>query len=247
MNKTCTIISISLSVACFAYMFNNNIYDSCLFGLFAFILSIIGFSLEKRAPYFWNTKFNKVLYFLSRGDKEYNIDCKEYIYTRLSNTEYKFEKIINIYPNCNDLDRIPERFAWSAPSNSAVIEPIISGHEITAVRQQELWTYYSVYFHQTCKKHTSFKTGSVIHNLVDEHGQAVPFLSVTVDHKTKLLVMRVCFEIEKPPEHAVFKIYSAKNPSKEIYSENLEFDHVIKGFSRTVDFPRQNGKYTIIW
>lgn len=247
MNKFCTIISVSLSFACFVYMFNADIYSSCVTGLIVLAISIIGFSLENRAPYYWNSKLNKFLFYVSRNDREYNVECKEYIYTRLSDKEYKYERLATICPTCNNLDRVQERFSWSAPSNGVKISALDQKHEIAAIRQQELWTYYSIYFHQTFRKKEIVKTGSVVHNLIDQNNQAVPFLSVTVDRKTRLLVMRVHFENDNPPQRALFKIYSSKNPSKEIYSEDLQYDNVIKGFSRTVDFPRQNGKYTIIW
>ena len=73
------------------------------------------------------------------------------------------------------------------------------------------------------------------------------WLIKTVDRKTKLLIMRICFEnIEAPPK-ATFKVCSVKNPSKEIYTEELVYDSVIKGFSISVNFPRQNWKYVISW
>lgn len=210
MNKFCTVLSVSLSVACFTYMFNSDLYISCAVGFIAFMLSMVGFSVENRAPYYWNAKLNKLLYYLSKDDREYNVDCKEQIYTRLSETEYKCEKVNIIRPTCNNLDRMQDRFSWSASSSGAKISAMDIQHEITAIRQQELWTYYSIYFHQIYEKRKAVRVGSIIHNLLDPDGQAVPFLSVTVDRKTKLLVMRVRFENDRHSESAMFKIFSSK-------------------------------------
>lgn len=41
MNKFCTILSLSLSIVCFAYMFNESISISCLIGIGALILSTV--------------------------------------------------------------------------------------------------------------------------------------------------------------------------------------------------------------
>lgn len=247
MNRFCTIISLALSVACFAFMFNSDIILSCFFGLCALMLCIIGFTIESKASYFWNTKLNKFLYYLSKNDKEYNITCKEFIYTCINNNEYKSEKNITLYPTCNNLDRIMERFAWSAPANKAIIDPLVPNQEICGFHQRELWTYYFVYFHHVCERHKIFKTGSVIHNLIDENNEAAPFLSATVDRKTKLLIMKVCFDNSIHPTNATFKVFSTKNPREEIYSEELSYDNVINGFSKIIDFPRQNWKYVISW
>lgn len=94
---------------------------------------------------------------------------------------------------------------------------------------------------------TPYKTGSIIHNLIDESGEAVPFIFATVDRKTKMLLLRVNFDDIAAPKKATFKVCSTKNPSKEIYKEELTYDNVIKGFSKVVDFPRQTWKYIISW
>ncbi len=153
-------------------MFNNSIGISCLFGIGALALSTIGFFIESKAKYFGNTKLNKLIYYFSQNDREYNYDLKEFTYTCMKNNEYKVGKNFIIYPIGNKIDRIADRFAWSAPSAKAIVSPIISGHEISDFRQQELWTYYYIYFHHICEKHKPYKTGSIIHNLIDFPRQA---------------------------------------------------------------------------
>ena len=187
------------------------------------------------------------MYYLSPNDREYNFHSKEFTYTCINSNEYRSEKQITIYPTCSTVDRITERFAWSAPSNEAKIRPLVADHTISAMRQQELWTYYSVFFHHTCRKRELYKTGSVIENLVDERNSAVPFISATVDRKTKQLVMRVCFENRPAPAIATFKVFSSKNNREEIHNETLTYDDVAGGFTKQIDFPRQHWKYVISW
>lgn len=247
MNKFCTILSIALSVACFAYMFNGDVICSCLIGGVAFLFTILGFYIESKARYYWNVKFNKILYWLSANDKEYNIECKEFTYTCGKDKEYSSRKDITICPMCNDLDRITERFAWSAPSGKAEITPIVEGQRVSSLRQQELWTYYTVSFEHFCEKRKSFKTGSIISNLIDVNNEAVPFLSATVDRKTKHLVLKVCFKEIEAPKKASFKVFTNAKADKEIYKEELYYDDVIGGFVKKVDYPRRNWKYVISW
>ena len=247
MNRFGTIISIGFATAGFAYMFNNDAIKSCIIGVFASIVFSFGVYIQSKANYFWNKKFNKLLYYLSKNDKEYNVVSKEFTYTCINENQYKSEKKIIIYPTSDNVDRISERFAWSAHSANAMIKPLNATHEIKAIRQQELWTCYSVYFNHTCQKKREYETGSVIENLIDEKGEAVPFLSATVERKTKILIMQVKFENKKVSPIATFKVFTPKSMTKEIYSEELKFDNVAKGFKCVVNYPRPNWKYVISW
>lgn len=241
------IISIGFATSGFAYMFNNDPVCSCVIGIVVSMLYGLGIYIQGKATYFWNNKFNKLLYYLSKNDREYNVISKEITYTCINEKEYKSEKNIVIYPTSNNVDRINEKFAWSARSAGARIRPLKDGHEIKAIRQEELWTCYSVYFNHTCQKHKEFETGSVIENLFDENGEVVPFLSATVERKTKKLIMRVKFDENKSSLRATFKVFTPKCKSKEIYSEELSFDAVSKGFTYVIDFPRPHWKYIISW
>lgn len=247
MNRVCTIVSMALGAASFAYMFNSDPSISCRIGIAVLVLVSVAFWVASKATYYWNTKLNRIVYYLSKNNREYNYETKEFTYTCIGENEYKSTKELIIYPTCNNLDRVVERFSWSAPSGKAKITPLVSDHEITALRQQELWTYYSVFFHHTCQRGKTYRTGSIIDNLIDENNEAVPFISATIDRKTKRLVMRVCFENRKAPNNAVFKVFTHRNNSEEIYSEEIAYDDAVKGFSKQVDFPRQNWKYVISW
>ncbi|MBQ8846734.1 MAG: hypothetical protein IJ006_06290, partial [Lachnospiraceae bacterium] len=242
-----TILSISLSIACFVYMFEMSIGSACAIGAVALVVFWLGFWIEKRSRYIWNTRFNKILYYLTKNDKKYIVLSKQFTYTYLGNNEYESKKDITVYPTSNDLDRITERFAWSAPSGKAIIEPLVKEHQITSLGKQELWTCFCIYFGRTCPKRVAFDTGAVIRNLIDENGEAVPFLSASLDRKTKSLVLRVCFEAGEHPERAVFKVFHKHSMTKEIYSEELLYDMDIKGFFKVIDFPRQSWRYVITW
>ena len=228
-------------------MFKNDVIFSCCIGVIASLIFSIGLYVQSKASYFWNTKLNRIIYYLSRNDSEYNIVSKEFSYTCINDKEYKCKKHITIYPTRNDVDRISERFAWSARSSNAKIIPLKNEHEIKDIRQQELWTCYSVYFNHTCQKHKEYETGSAIENLIDEHGEAVPFLSATVERKTKTLVMYVKFENKSVSPVATFKVFTPKCMTKELHSEELAYDNIVKGFKCVVNFPRPNWKYVISW
>lgn len=64
--------------------------------------------------------------------------------------------------------------------------------------------------------------------------------------KTKKIKLTVkCNEVPHS-EKAVFKIVSVKD-NREIFSEDLEYDNVVGGFTRSVNYPRKGWKYVIRW
>lgn len=185
MNKTVTIISSALAVASFIYMFYSNLFVSCLFGIITALIVCIGFWIESKANVYWNDTFNKMLYYISKNDKKYNIELKEFEYTCSKNNQYSATKKFELYPNCEDLDRMDDSFRWSASSKGSKIEPLIKGHRITEIREEEFSTCYTVYFNETCKKHVLYPVKIQITNLNDSQGDAKPFLSTQIDKKNK--------------------------------------------------------------
>lgn len=83
----------------------------------------------------------------------------------------------------NDLDRMNDRFSWSAPSNECVITATEKNHTIGDRLLQELWSCYSICFNEICNKKVPYNAGVKCSNLIDVTNSAVPFLSNTVDKK----------------------------------------------------------------
>lgn len=111
----------------------------------------------------------------------------EAIYTNL-------QKKYSILPMTNDLDRMNDRFSWSAPSNECVITATEKNHTIGDRLLQELWSCYSICFNEICNKKVPYNAGVKCSNLIDVTNSAVPFLSNTVDKKRDLSFCKSFFQ-----------------------------------------------------
>ncbi len=247
MTRIIAAVSLWLAVVSFAYMFTDDMVASCLYGTVSVIAIIVGYWLEALFKTKGNDSVNKIIYYLTPSDKRYNLISKRFTYSYLGNNEYAFKKEYELYPTCNDLDRMNDRFSWSAPSSEAAIKPTISTHEINDKAQKDMWTYFTVYFNESCRKHIPYKAGALIDNLVDTANVAVPYLSAKITRKTKRADLVIKIPQSMNPRNCKFKIYSSKNDEDEIYSMDLEYDASVGGYSRTVEFPRKGWMYVISW
>lgn len=184
---------------------------------------------------------------MTKNEKNYNIVSKHSVYTCLGNNTYSFVKKYEIQPRIDDLDRMNDRFSWSAPPTGCIINPLESNHKINTIWQQESWTCFSIYFNKACKKHKPYTVGSEITNLIDTTNSAVPFLSNTIDRKTKCVTLEVVFPKDAHPTKAKFEIFSSDCGVNSNFEEELAYDSDIGGFKRTVHYPRKGWRYVISW
>lgn len=247
MNKLITIISFALAIASFVDMFFDNLLYSCIAGIFAFILISFGFWIETKIRNYGNDLINQIIYMLSPNEKDYNIISKHFTYECLPNNEYKFTKHYVIKPKCNNLDRINDRFSWSAPSQGAKIDACEKTHEVNSVWQQDMWTYYSIYFNKLCEKNKPYNVGGVVSNLIDTNQVAYPYISSVNNKKTKSVSLVVKIPKDIKPVNAQLKVYSPKKNDVEVKTEELQYDDTIQGFSKTIFYPRKGWKYVISW
>lgn len=238
-----------MSVFGVVYAFKPSLIFATVISVLALILVLIGFAIEKRIKASGKDWVSKFIYLMTRKNKEYNIDTKRFIYEYKGNKNYTFSKEYIIVPNCTDLDRMNDRFAWSAPSGDAIISSSISKHEINHIWKREFWTYLTIYFNETCRKHKPYNVGVKIDNLIDKDNSAVPFVSAQIDRKTKLLNLIVKIPKKFEPRDAQLKVFnsSLKCDDEEIYSDDLKYDETVKGFQCKIKYPRIGRKYVISW
>lgn len=248
MSKIVTYFSVGTAAFAFVFSFNRNIIWASITSLVCLLLLFIGFKIEKYIKTNTdNQLINKCVYFLTKNDEKYNIKHKRTTYTYNGNGSYTFTKKYEIVPTIKDLDRMNDRFAWSAPSSGCAIDPTNPRHHINRRWQKESWTCYSIYFGEMAKKNIAYSTGAIISNLKDESNYAVPFLSNTIDKKTACVTLEVIFPKNAHPKTAKFEIFSSDCGLNSNHNEELSYDSDISGFQRTVYYPRKGWRYVISW
>lgn len=247
MDKIVIYITVFIGFFALIYGFEKNLYFSAFLSFVVVVLVFIGYKIENYIKSNGNKILNKVVYFFTRSDKKYNVLHKHCTYTCLKENQYTFKKEYEILPKCSDLDRINDRFAWSAPSNGCKIMPTKTKHSINKKWLQESWTCYSIYFNEQCKKDKSYYVGSEISDLIDTTNTVVPFLSNTIDRKTKRITLEVVFSNDLKPKKAKFESFSSKYGLSSNYEEELAYDSDIRGFKKTIEYPRKGWRYVISW
>lgn len=239
----------SVGTAAFAlvYGFEQNVCAATLACLACILLVFCGFKIETYIKANGNEILNRIIYLLTKNEKKYNVLHKHIIYSYLGNDQYTFEKKYEISPMVRDLDRVNDRFSWSVSSAGCDIMATNAGHTINKVWQQEMWTCYTIYLNEIPVKCKPYNVGSLISNLVDTTHSVVPYLSNTVDKKTKCTTLVVKFPKDDHPELAKFEVFSSKAGMDSNYEENLAYDDGVGGFTRTVRYPRKGWRYVISW
>ena len=247
MNKVITYFSVGSAAFALIFGFDRNAFCATVVALICIFLTFMGFKAENYIRTNGNELLNRVVYCLTKNDKKYNIRHKHSVYEYAGNDTYVFRKKYEIIPTINDLDRINDRFAWSAPSAGCIIKPTESKHSINTIWLQESWTCYSIYFNETCRRKVPYPVGSEISNLVDTTKSAVPFLSNTIDRKTECLTLEVIFPKDSHPTKAKFEIFSSNSSLNSNKQEELTYDSDIGGFKRIIHYPRKGWRYVITW
>lgn len=247
MNTLITYFTVGTAMYAIVYAVDGSMFYSFLACAIAIALTFFGFRIDAFIEANGNDLLNKIIYYFTRSYKNYNILHKHVTYTYLGNKEYSFKKEYELEPLTDELDRFDDRFDWSAPSDKCVITPTESDHQITNVWLEESWTRYTVYFGGTAKKGESYKVGSVISDLIDSNDSAVPFLTNTIDKKTKKTTLEVVFPQNDHPDTVKYAIFSNNSGMEAIHEETLEYDISVRGFKKTIYFPRKGWRYVISW
>ncbi len=247
MNRVITYFSVGTAAFAFVFGFEKNLHLAAFVAIICILLAFLGFKIENYIKTNGNQLLNRFVYLFTKGDKKYNIKNKQSTYTYNGNNSYTFKKNYEIIPTIKDLDRVNDRFAWSAPSAGCNINPTESKHCINTIWQQESWTCYSIYFNEECKKGKPYPVGSEISNLIDTTQCAVPFLSNTIDRKTECLTLQVIFPKDCHPTKAKFEIFSSNSSLNSTKEEELAYDGDIGGFKRIIHYPRKGWRYVISW
>lgn len=246
-NRIITCFSVGTAAFALAYSIKVSFAFATIVAIASILIVLIGFKIENYIKTNGNDIINKIVYLFTISDKGYNIKSKQSTYTYNGNDSYTFKKVYEIIPTTKDLDRINDRFAWSAPSAGCYIDPTKSNHSINTIWQQESWTCYSIYFNEVSKKGVPYSVGSEISNLVDTTKCVVPFLSNTIDRKTECLTLEVIFPKDSHPNKAKYEVFSSNCSLNSNQEEELEYDSDIGGFKRIIHYPRKGWRYVISW
>lgn len=251
MSKTFTVLSFVIATATCAYMFTGNIQLFCITGIITTLLCCFFFWIEKFFMERGSEFFSALSYFFSKA-KEYLIKEKTVIYSYVGNNTWTYEKKYKLVSKARGMESYDERFCWSADSKSARIEAVYEGQTIRNLRNQGIWTKYTVHFGEIKNKGELIQTGSKVVNLFDPDKSARPFLSITSDNKTKLLQMIVRVPSTKSIESARLLAYPSSTANKEAYSNDLVFvENIGMGnlgeIKASIPYPRLNWMYMIIW
>ena len=249
MERFLTVISCALAISSFVFSYTSNLYISLILFLIISVLLYFSFYLERKIKSHGNEFMSKLMYYLSRNDSRYNIENAKCTYSYLGNGKYECEKRITITPIANDVDCIEDKYAWTADSKTATLQPVNQENYIAHIHKDGLWTCYTVDFGKICKRKVHYETGSKIINLLDPNGEALPFYSTQVTKKTKVLVVTVKFPEDQLPKDNVYFIEKPADNNKDAVTkpEILKYDKNRGGFSKTVHFPRKGWQYVISW
>lgn len=137
MNKFLNVLSCGLAVSSLCYALNPT-YNVLIFSfLISCAVVVLGLWLEYKIKTNGNAFINKIFYYLSKKDKDYNFESVHCTYSCLNNNSYKCRRAVEICSNRNDLRGIGDHFRWSAPSSMASIEPVDSKHSIKGKHQED--------------------------------------------------------------------------------------------------------------
>lgn len=246
MNRLITYFSIGSAAFALAYGFERDLTISAIVCAVCVLVAIVGFRVEAFVKASGNDMLNRVLYFFSKDEKKYNVNHKRVTYNYLGNDRYSFEKKYEILPKIADLDRLNDRFSWSVPAVGYTIK-VEPPHTAKQIWQQDMWTCYSVCFNETPEKNKPYKVISEVVDLVDTTRSAAPYMSNTIDKKTKCTTMVVTFPTNDHPTTAKFQVFSAKSGMDPNREETLMYDAGVGGFKKTVNYPRRGWRYVISW
>lgn len=246
MRKLIYLLTSCFAISSFVYIFcPTYLALGVSFGV-SLVVLLLGFLIESKIKTTGGLFFNKILYYLSKSDKDYNCEKMSCTYTCLDNKYFECKKDITLKSKRHDLQGVTERYRWSAFASNASIVPINPNHKIKNNHQEEDWSYYFVDFAQIVTKNKKIDTGSIIKNLHDPQHDPVPFFNCTITKKTKLLVLNVEFpQNTKPNGDAVFK--TTVNGKEVGKPEVLKYDLSKEGFTKTIQYPRKGWRYIISW
>lgn len=247
MNKLITIFSFTLAVPSFVAVFHGDKKAIIISGVIAFLLCISFFWLESVIKKNGSKISNALAYFFQRVDGTYYILEQKYVYERIDAENWEFTKKYCLMSRNNTFDNYDDRFCWSADSSKATIDPLEPKHVVKNVRNEDIWTAFTVKF-DTVHKRKEISTGTKITNLVDSAHTVRPFLSNRILRKTRLLRMSVIIPKEFMPKNPRIEIFTDDIQSSKISSEPLNYNektHEIE--APPIEFPRVGWVYSIIW
>lgn len=252
-NKILTVLSFSLAVAAFVYIFyaENNLLCILWFVL-ALVVAVIGFFAEKRIRKNGNKLFDAIVYFFTpngvkiyqENDHKYNVEKFETKYSILDNNTYELSKKLTIKSYDEDFSFLEEGFCWSAPYDEIELTPLCSKHTINnEVYSRENYKRYKIQFNQTYSTKDKIEVGSTVR--LKSATYPDEFFGITIKRKTKHLVMDVYFDSSRLPQNpVVFKTYSSKFKEKTI--QILQCDSN-KNYHISIKYPRKGWRYVISW
>ena len=247
MNRAITILSFSLAVPSFIFIFTQNKKIALLSAIIAFIACYFLFWLERILKRKGSTIVNFIFFLFQKAKRGCVIEEQKYYYERKDEYNWEFKKTYRIRSKSNTLDRFDDRFCWSGDSTESKISPVVPEHEIVGIHQQEIWTVFSVKFNSIPRGKIA-TVGSVVSNLVDTKKSVQLFLSATVLPKTKVLRMAIKLPPDFRPNNPRLEIHTSASINSCTELRGLSYDETTNEIELPpVKYPRANWRYVILW
>ena len=246
MNILMIILTSAIAVASLGYALNPTNLTLILCFVITSLVVSLGLWIDYKIKRNGNALLRRIAYFFTKKDDDYDFEQVQCVYSCLGNAVYSSKQIVELKSNKNDLQGFDGRYRWSAPSSMAIVEATEPGQSIKGMHQEDDWMHYTVDFGKVCKKGKTIRSGSAIKNLQDDANQACPFLSYTIQRKTKQLIM--CVEFPNGSEANGDVVFKVTAYGKQIGdNQTLRYNTKVGGYTKTVEYPRKGWRYVISW
>ena len=247
-NRFLTIGSFTLAVPAFVYIYfpNSKVLLPVAGG--TLLICCLLFWLEHCIKRSGSDFINRCMFRFTRTGR-YSVEEKRLLYERLDKQSWRNTKRYILKSNSSEFEEFDDRYDWSADSSGSRVTPIDQSHSIHSLSNHDQWTVFTVRFNKRIAKKSTIETGCIIDDLVDVDEKVRPFLSTTIDRKTRLLVMTVKIPAEFCPVNAKLEVYSSPvtDRDRKVETKVLLYNSETQEISATIHYPRKNWKYYICW
>lgn len=199
-------------------------------------------------------KFFRWLAFQFSKKELYILENKTCIYTFVSRTEMKFEKIFEIRSKVAALDSFTDRYMWSKDYKKQVMHTT-NNDIISKEYTQEQWQFYCIHFDEPCAKNKIHETGIIMPSLEDPKKESQLFLSTPISEPTASVTLCVVIQngLKFKNDSTFCNVYYDYNGRVANEKIPLKVDHASEregdGYkiSHTIPYPIRGARYQLVW
>jgi len=175
---------------------------------------------------------------------------KEIVYEYMSDGKTMFQrKHLRMQMLHDNIHAYTDRYRWTG-SGKCILRSLQPEFVITNQHEQEegedTWNYFSVKFPGPYHKDDIVEF-TIEWEMVDEEGQAVPFLSTMIDYETKYLLLHVVLPHERAPKRAYFHEFADFKDKLPSETRKVQWSPASRSIICEVPNPKKYHKYTIRW